>query len=196
MDFSVIVDLIKSNSYFIIFLLMIIEGPFVTLIASLFANLGYFNVFIILFLSVLADLISDIFLFYLNKFDKNDYFKNKINRKKYGTKQIEHIKIKLIKHPFKSLFLIKFTPAIAAIGIIIFGTTTFKLPKFILYSTIISTINKIIYVSIGYFSGFSISYIVENMQYFQFLIPVFVIIVFSIIYIVNKKLSKNIIYFK
>ena len=58
-----IIQFLSEYGYWIAFPLMIIEGPIVTLIASFMASMGVFDVWFVLFLSVLGDLIADI-IFY------------------------------------------------------------------------------------------------------------------------------------
>ncbi len=47
-SFSSALSFALSHGYVLIFLIMIIEGPFITTAAAFAASLGYFNIFIIL----------------------------------------------------------------------------------------------------------------------------------------------------
>jgi membrane protein DedA with SNARE-associated domain len=51
--------------YWVMLPLMIIEGPIVTVIAAMLASLGAFNVYLVLFFSILGDLVGDVLLYSL-----------------------------------------------------------------------------------------------------------------------------------
>ena len=60
-----IFDFLSHYGYWMMLPLMIIEGPIITIIASMLAKLGAFNIFIVFILSVAGDMIGDIILYYL-----------------------------------------------------------------------------------------------------------------------------------
>lgn len=68
----------EISGYFFMFIGIIIEGPIVTSSAGFAASLGYFNVWIVLLLSVLGNLIGDIAHYFFGRF-----FRKKIIDKKY-----------------------------------------------------------------------------------------------------------------
>lgn len=183
MNISDILSFVGSNSYFFIFLLMIFEGPIVTLVTSFLASLGYFNVFLILFLAILGDLVADIVLFYIGRFGKLSFLAKKYKKKQ---PQLSKVKTLMLDNPFKALLLIKITAPLAPFGLIFAGTTKMKTLTFVTYATIISLLNKTVYTVLGYFAGVSIIYFFSNTQYAQFILPLIVILIFLVILGINK----------
>lgn len=68
-------QLLIGYGYLIIFPLMIIEGHIITVIAEFLASLGYFNVFTIYSLMVLADLTGDTIYYAIQKHDIKEVMK-------------------------------------------------------------------------------------------------------------------------
>jgi membrane protein DedA with SNARE-associated domain len=60
-----IFQFLQHYGYWVMLPLMIIEGPVATVIAAMLASLGAFNVFIVLLLSILGDVIGDVALYAL-----------------------------------------------------------------------------------------------------------------------------------
>lgn len=86
MDSSKIIYLCLHYGYPIIFLLVLIEGPIVTITSSFFAASGYFNVFMLYPVIVIADLLSDILWYFVGYFGREKI----INR--WGNRRFKHRK--------------------------------------------------------------------------------------------------------
>lgn len=186
MNFSDLYTLISSNSYLILFILLVVEGPIITVIASFLASLEYFNVYLVFLLAILGDLITDIVLFYLGRANKKGFFKKRIKKNHIGKKQIEKIKTLLHEHPFKALFLVKITPGIAPVGLVLAGASKMKTSLFLSYTILISSINKVIYASLGFFAGVSVLYLIRNFDYIEYVIPLFIIFIVLVVYGIVK----------
>lgn len=182
MDTQSLLQIIAAQGYFIFFLLAMLEGPIVTAIAGFLAASGYFNIYLIIFLATLADTIDDTILYCIGRFGKKTYLKKAKNKAHIGKEQFTKLKNTLEKHPFKGLAFVKTVPPFATPGIIILGTTKQHPLKLLIYSIFLSAVEKIIYASIGYFSGKSISYITKNVEYLQLAIPLVVLTGALIIY--------------
>lgn len=159
------------TSYAIIFLLMMVEGPITTVVASFLASQGTFNILIIFLLAVFADVIADIILFFLGRSSKHKFFDRIKKREHVGKKQIAKIKERLEKKPFTTIFIIKATATLAMLGLMIVGSSKIKTSLFIWYSLIASTINKTIYLVIGYFAGLSFITFLRSNEFAQLTLP-------------------------
>ncbi len=198
MDTQSLLQIIAAQGYAIFFLLAMLEGPIVTAIAGFFAANGYFNIYIIIALATLADTIDDTILYCIGKFGKKTYLKRAKNKAHLGKEQFTKLKNTLEQHPFKGMAFVKTVPPFATPGIILLGTTKQHPGKLLVYSIVLSAIEKIIYASIGYFSGKSISFITQRVEYLQLSIPLIVITGGLIIYStyklhkhIAKKFKKN-----
>lgn len=179
-DPATIIQFLSNSSYFILLILLIIEGPIVTVVASFFASQGNFNILLVFLLAVLGDLIADAFLFFTGRLGKTQLFQKHIKKQYLGKKQLDNLKQKLSTNPFKALTFIKITPPIAAPGLILAGSTSISATKYFSYTILISIINKTFYASLGYFSGMSVFFIINNIEYIQIAIPIAIILIFII----------------
>jgi membrane protein DedA with SNARE-associated domain len=144
---------VQQHSYFLIFLVMIIEGPIITTAAASAASLGYFDIWIIFFLSLAGDLIGD-FLHYAigltTRLTLIENFGHYFGLKKSTLKKIE----KHMKNNFgKTFFLIKFTPPLTSVGLISSGALRIPILKFILFSLVITLPRTIFFTILGYSFG-------------------------------------------
>ena len=152
-SFANVLQWVLHNSYPVIFLGMVIEGPTIIAAASFAATLGYFNLQTIFILAILGDLIGDFIWYILG------YFARKTVIQKYGgffgasAARMEKIKSLLEKHPKKILLAIKLSPLIPVPGLIAVGSSKMSLKKFVPIIILIILPKTILFMSVGYFFG-------------------------------------------
>lgn len=192
MNLADILSFMSTNSYFIIFILMIVEGPITTIIASFFASQGTFNVYLIVTLAIIGDLIADLVLFYLGKIHQTKFLDKRAEKHHIGKQKLEKMKKMLLMHPYKAMFLIKITPPIAPIGLILAGLTKMKIHKFLIYTIPISILTKSIYAAVGFFAGVSIFYFLSLFKFAEILLPfglLSIILILVTIFYLGKKIK-------
>ena len=176
MDVLMILNFLGMNSnYLLLFLLMLFEGQFVTIVASFLATMGYFNVFLVILVGVLADLTADVLCFYFGRCNKWGFLKKRRKRCNIGKDKLNKIRLLIQNHPFKGMAFVKLTPPFGFVGLFLVGKTNISAIRFVVYSIIVSLFNKSIYAIIGYFAGISILYVVNNSPYLQYTIPLLVV---------------------
>jgi len=152
-------------SYIIIYCLMFIEGPIVTYIASFASALGYFNIWIILILAILGNLVPEIIVYKIG-----GLLRRKNTAEKFVSyfglhkKRIKWLEKNLKKHFIKTLFVIKAVPPLPTPGILLCGFLKVPFKKFILADIVFDIIYTVIFVSLGYYSGIAVS---EFLNYFK-----------------------------
>jgi membrane-associated protein len=60
-----IFDFLTQYGYWVMLPLAIVEGPATTLVASILASLGALNIFLVFAISIVGDIIGDVFLYFL-----------------------------------------------------------------------------------------------------------------------------------
>ncbi len=145
--------LVSHYGYLIIFPLMIIEGPIVTIIASFLASLGAFNILIIYILGVAGNIIGDAIYYSIGKFGREKFLHKYGKYISVDEKKVEYIENHYKKHMLKTILIAKITeapiiPALISAGI---AKTNFK--KFITICALAEIPKVAIIVSIGYFFG-------------------------------------------
>jgi membrane protein DedA with SNARE-associated domain len=152
-SFAGTVQWVLQHGYPLLFLVMLIEGPVITAAAAFAAALHYMNVWIVLLLSILANLIPDL-VYYAIGYWGRETFINKYGH--YIGITPEHIASteKLAEqHSGKSLFLIKMVPFLATPGLILVGATKMDLKKYAFWSIVIIIPSSLLYLIIGYYFG-------------------------------------------
>jgi len=184
--FQTISSFIQVNGYFLLLIGMIIEGPLITTTFAFAASLGYFNIFIILLLSIVGDVLGDFLHFVAGK-----YLGKKVKKKfKLDKKRISFIEKNLKNHLVKTLIFLKMIPPITSVGLLFVGSSKVKMPKLILASLLATIPLSIFYVTLGYFFGSVASGILDILKLSQY--ALLVLGIFAILaYFLIKKMAKK-----
>ncbi len=188
LNFDQLVKFSTIHSYVLIYLIMVLEGPTITTAAAFAASLGYLNIVLIFFLSLVADINGDVLYYTLGHVgrhkivDKYDTFfgikKSTIQR----TEKLFH------KNFGKTMFLIKFSP-LAPADLLAAGASKIPIKKFIWFSFIITLPRTIFFTSLGYFFGSAVNKILHYFALSQYVF-LFIIVIVIVIYFIQKKISK------
>jgi membrane protein DedA with SNARE-associated domain len=191
LEYQEILNNLQVWGYPLMFLLMTIEGPIATMAGAFLASLGFFNVFIVLILSIVGDLIADIIIYYFGFFSGKNSFQ--LNQKKL----IQKIKESFRKRGDNLFFLTKITIGLSLVTFSLAGASKFSFKKFLLFSLLGGVVWSSFIVVLGYFFGKMAEIIEEYIKFGGWI--VFLIAVLTIIIIVirqkkvllNKKLNNN-----
>jgi membrane protein DedA with SNARE-associated domain len=174
---------IQTNSYILIFILMLIEGPIVTSLAAFGASLGYLNIYAIIMLSLFGNLIPDIILFIIGRFGRKKSIENYISNLGIKYPKIKKLEIALKNHSGKALIFSKLTPPLPLPGIILAGFVKMPFKKFLIIDLIFNITATIIFAGIGFYFGFTIDKLFEYIQIGQYaflaIIPMAIIVYFA-----------------
>ena len=153
---EIIVELAKQNKYPILFLLYLVEGPNAGLISAVVASTGQLNIYIVFTLLVIAEIIADLFYYYLGKTVSESKLQKRLS--KYENNGFLHsIKEILDRHPIKALIFVKTVGVIAIPSLILIGKyQSIKPKKFLLITSLICIVKDFTIVAIGYTLGVSI----------------------------------------
>lgn len=190
LSFNDLLAYAQVHGYFLIFLIMIVEGPIMTVAAAFAASLGYFNIWVIFILSDLADLVCDALFYSVGHVTRKkflDKYTNLFQEKSY----LKKIEDKYREHPGKTIFLLKMSPFVTP-GLMAAGAVKVPLKKYIYWNLVNNVPRTIFFVAIGYFFGVfakSILHYYNNISYYAF----FLIVLILVIYFGWKKLSSKIL---
>ncbi|PIN90082.1 hypothetical protein COU57_04615 [Candidatus Pacearchaeota archaeon CG10_big_fil_rev_8_21_14_0_10_32_14] len=187
-NFSDAVSYLEGAGYVLIFLLMLIEGPIVTVAASFLASLGFFNIFVILILSFLGNFIGDYLHYQIGYYGGEKAVDKYLPKSGKSKKKILNIRKNVDNHFGKTILFIKLTP-MASPGLIFLGYLKVPLRRFLLYSAIISLIFSMFFVAIGYYLGYAFDNWLKYFKITEYLF--YFIIIVLICFMVYKKLKKD-----
>ncbi len=146
-------EAIQGSSYFLIFILMCIEGPLITYLTSFAASLRIFNIYIIFGLSVAGSVIGDFIYYYIGHVGKNKITEKYLKKQKVKSKTIDRIEYGLKNHTGKTMALIKLIPPLPAVGLVMAGAIKVPVKKFFTFSVLISILYSLFFLVLGFYTG-------------------------------------------
>jgi len=193
-SFSTILSWVLANSYFLIFVAIIVGGPIFISAAAFAAALGYFNVYIIFSLAFFGEMAVDVALYsigYIGRVAIVEKFGHLFGLTQSRISKLEQL---LFKHTWKALFIIKYSPIIPVLGFIITGGTKLKFKKFFYILLVLSLPKAVFFTLIGYFFGQAYDSLVKYFYYGQYFIIAVIILFIAINYLfvrIFKRISQQ-----
>jgi len=190
-DLNSLVPWLMAHGYLIFLIVATIEGPLTTIAAGIIAALGYFNIYIIIFLAVLADIGGDVMYFGIgygsHKLMKLSFFKylGLNERRLEKMKELVHTRL------LRALLIVKISPFIGPLGLVVIGSTRPKLKAFFWPALILSIPKSFFFILLGFYSGqayVELNKIIAQGQY----IAMGIALVLGIVYFVYIKLMGRI----
>ncbi|HFC77026.1 MAG TPA: DedA family protein [Candidatus Moranbacteria bacterium] len=188
MEGQQIFQFLSSYGYWIIFPLMFIEGPTTTVFAGILSSLGAFNVWIVLIIAIIGDVLGDVGLYWIGK--KWGFgFVRKIG-KYIGITEKKVLRMEKFfkKHGGKTVFMAKSTIGLCLITFVSAGIAKMNFKIFLKYSVLGGLIWSSLLIAIGYFYGYLWR---EVMQYVEWIGWVVISLAITFIIIINFVKAKK-----
>ncbi len=183
-----------QNGYLLMFLVMLIEGPVITAAGAFVAALGFFNIWIVLILSLLGNIIPDIAYYMVGFWGREQFVDRYGHYFNLDKKKMEHLEEMFDKHAVKSLVIIKLVPLLATPGLIVAGLTRIDIKKYMKWSLIITVPSSLFYLILGYYFGAAYDAVAHYLRIGGYLILFLIIILAAIVYLerkVSRKLAEE-----
>jgi membrane protein DedA with SNARE-associated domain len=181
-----IFSFLHHYGYWIMLPLMIIEGPIITIIASMLAKLGAFNIFIVFILSVLGDVIGDTILYWIGYIFGMNFVKKFGKYMGITEKLVMRMEKYFEKHGGKTIFTVKATTGLCWATFVTAGIVKMDFKKFLRYSFLGGLAWSGFLVILGYFYGYMW---VELRQYIK--IAGWIVITLALISIIAVQIYKK-----
>ncbi len=185
-SFSGALAWLESVGYLLIFLAMIVEGPVVTAAAAFASALGYFNIFIVITLSLLGDLVGDFAYYFAGYFGRITFVEKYGHKVGLTPQRIERMERLIKKHPKKTLAAIKLAPILPAPGLMIIGATKMPVGKYTWMTLIVTLPKTLIFVVLGYYFGRAYDSLAHYIESGQYLILLGVVVVVAALFIYKR----------
>jgi len=187
----IIIEKLKTWGYLIMFILLILEGPIISFIASFLASLGIFDFWIVMFLWFLGNIIGDAGFYFFGYFlGKTPHAKKTVE-----TKMMQKLEILAKTHFFQYMILVKFIPYLPMVGFSLAGVLKIPLKKFFLISALLSLLWPIVFWVSGYYIGY-VNTLIPKTPLGIFVDICMSILLLTLVYIVyqrvTSKLAQNI----
>ncbi|MCD4811581.1 hypothetical protein K8R14_03190 [bacterium] len=154
--FTLVTELAQQSKYTLLFIVYLLEGPVAGFISAFIATTGQLDISIAFPLLILAEIIADLFFYYLGRRLSNGGLNKKV--KKYEQNNLLRvIKEILLTHPIRALIAIKVISVIAIPGLILIGKyKSLKVQTYLLWVSIICLIKNSVVSLMGYGLGIGV----------------------------------------
>jgi membrane protein DedA with SNARE-associated domain len=174
----------QTHGYAILLLLMILEGPIVTYVAAFASSLGIFDIYYVLILSLLGNLLGDFIAFSVGRIGNKVVIEKYINHWLKAEKK-DRIRNYLKNNPGKAIAVIKLTPPLPVPGLILAGTSDISLRTFLIYSLIVSGSYSLSMTLLGFYSGVAFGTISKYVKYIEFTVGGTVLLIVGIYFLIK-----------
>lgn len=153
MDYTTIVQLITTYGPFILFPIMIVEGPIITIIAAFLASLGVLNIFLVYALAYIGNVIGDVAYYSIGRYGRETFIKRYGKYLGLHEENILHIENHYKKHYLRTILIAKATEAPIIPTLIAAGIAKTDFRKFFPLIAVIEIFKVLIFVVIGFYFG-------------------------------------------
>lgn len=156
-----LIQFLIANGYWIMFILMWLEGPVVTLGAAFLASQGYFEWHFVLLISLLGDITGDIVLYFAGRRWGMAFVKGPGRYIGLQPELVNRMTGYFDRYGGRTIFLVKSTTGLCFITFVAAGMARMELRKFLTYSLMGGIIWSGTLVLVGYFFGYLYSEIAQ-----------------------------------
>lgn len=156
---------IKVQGYLVLFLLMCIEGPIVTLVAAFAASLGIFNIYYVVILSLLGNTLPDLLYYLIGKWGRHKSVRRLLTILGIKSRWINKLRKSIKAHYIKTIILLKTAKFIPIPAIIVLGYLKLSFKRFFWTSLIFNIVATAIMAAAGYYSGVAINNVFNYLNY-------------------------------
>jgi membrane protein DedA with SNARE-associated domain len=194
-DTQQIILLLQTYKYLILFPIVVIEGPIVTILAAFLSSLGYLNIFIVYIIVVIGDVAGDCIYYAVGRWGGRNFIDRWGKYAGVSSGDVLKLESHFIKHTKKTLILGKLTHVFGGVILVAAGIAKIPLIEFIFYNLLPTLPKSLLLIIIGYHFGESYKQINKGLGYLSILSVVLIVVSASTLIIFriyfNKILSKN-----
>lgn len=185
---------IDLNKYLLLLIIMFLEGPIIGFFAGFSASVGFFELWIVLLLAVLGNIIPDTILYFVGRLLRGSAIHKALHFFGLHKRRIKWLENNINKHSVKTLSFIKLVPPLPVPGLILAGFLKVNFKKFFIISLIFNIITGSFFVLLGYLSGIAVNTVAQYLKWGQIILPAALAIgvaVYFLIKYISRKISKS-----
>ncbi len=161
--------LLIQYKYAILFPIVVIEGPIITVIAGFLVAQGYMAFLTTYIVVVVGDVVGDVMYYAIGRWGREGFINRWGRYLGLNLSGIEKVEDHFKKHGERTLIITKLTHAIGLIAIIAAGLVRMSLFKFVRANVVGSAIKSLALVLVGYYFGQLIGRINSVLQLVSYL---------------------------
>lgn len=181
-----IIQWVLIYKYYILFPVMVVEGPTITIIAGFLVSLGQLNFFLVLLAAVVANLVSDTILYAIGRWGRKWW-------KYFGLKpeKIQQVESHFERHKIKTLIFGKIALGIGNVALVAAGMGKMAYGKYIWINFLIEVPKSLIFLLVGFYFGRAYNIIDQYLQYATIFAVAGAIIIFAVYEFVRWWVAKH-----
>lgn len=189
-----IFGLLYTYSYLVLFPLVVIEGPVVTIITGFLVSLGFMD-FIPAYITIVSgDLAGDILYYSAGRWWLNKTYKGVLKFLNINLKFVHKLEEAIKKNKGLFLFFGKLSHAIGGIILFAAGSAGISMREFLEFNFLATLPKSLILLGVGYYFGSTVSSFRKALDYSVLGLFIFTLILlglyFAVTYLSNKFLKK------
>lgn len=189
-NLSTIFAWIFTYRYLILFPLVVIEGPIVTVIAGFLISFGKLNFVFTFILIVVADIVGDCIYYSFGRLGRKGFVQRLSQRIGLNTDRVSRLKHHFDHHAGKTLFLGKLSHIVGTPILLIAGLADVPFLKFIWFVFLATIPKSFILLILGFYFGQAYFKINKVMTYASFIGIAFITIAI-VFYAIIIKITKR-----
>lgn len=188
-----IFQFLQSYGYIMMLPLMIVEGPVATLAAAILASLGAFNVWIVLALSIIGDMIGDVILYGLGYYYGMGFVRHIGKYIGITEKLVLKMEKYFVRHGGKTIFAVKSTVGLCWAAFTAAGIVKMDFRKFLKNSFYGGVVWSGFLVFMGYFYGYLWREIRDYIEWIGWVVAIAAVATFLAITVYKNRQAKKLL---
>jgi membrane-associated protein len=189
-----IFNLLYTYSYLVLFPLVVIEGPVVTIIAGFLISLGFMDFFPAYATIIAGDLVGDMVYYSLGRWWLNKTYHKALAFFNINIKLVKRLEEALKKNKGPFLFFGKLSHAIGGVILFAAGSAGIPVKDFLVFNFLATLPKSLILMAVGFYFGSTVSSFSKALDYTVLGLFIFTIITvslyFGVTYFSNKYIKK------
>lgn len=186
--------LLYTYSYLVLFPLVVVEGPVVTIISGFLVSLGFMD-FLPTYLTVISgDLAGDFLYYSAGRWWLNKTYKGVLNFFNINLRFVHKLETAIEKNKGPFLFFGKLSHAIGGLILFAAGSAGIPVKEFLEFNFLATLPKSLILLAVGYYFGSTVSSFSRALDYTVLGLFVFTLVLiglyFAVTYFSNKFLKK------
>jgi len=172
--------------YVILFPVMVIEGPIITIIAGFLSSLDFLNIFIVFPVIAIADLTGDFIYYAIGRWGREKFIDKWGHYLGIDKQRVEKLEDHFEKHRKKTLIFGKLSHAFGAPILVAAGIVKIPLGQFMWFNFLATVPKSLIFLTIGYYFGQAYVRLNKYLDYLSITLIVLAVLTIIIYYCYNR----------
>ncbi len=182
---------VLASGYFMVFA-VVVGGPIFISASAIAASLGY-NIYLIFLISFIGEMAVDILFYYVGHYGRDNIVDKYRRYFRLTPERIKKLEYLVIEHPWKTLFVIKYSP-VPIPGFVLTGAVRLNFKKFFYILLALSVPKTFFFTVVAYFFSQAYNSYIKYYDYGQYLLISAVILYVATSYLFGyfqKKFQNN-----